>query len=85
MAITHRPAARRIVRNPEVLGGEPIIRGTRVAVRHLVLIWRECGDTHGVLAAYPQLSASDVQEALAYYADHQAEIDRHIAANLAEE
>ena len=85
MATTHRPTAGRIVSNPDVLGGEPIVRGTRLAVRHIVLIWRECGSEHGVLAAYPQLTERDVRDALAYYTDHRTEIDRHIAANLAEE
>jgi len=68
-----------------VLGGEPIVRGTRLAVRHIVLIWHECGSEQGVLAAYPQLTERDVRDALAYYTDHRTEIDRHIAANLAEE
>ncbi len=85
MATTHRPSAGRIVSNPDVLSGEPIVRGTRLAVRHIVLILRECGSEQGVLAAYPQLTERDVRDALAYYTDHRTEIDRHIAANLAEE
>jgi len=68
-----------------VLVGEPIVRGTRLAVQHIVLIWRECGSEQAVLAAYPQLTERDVLDALAYYTDHRTEIDRHIAANLAEE
>lgn len=71
--------------NPDVLGGEPILCGTRLALRHIVLIWRESGSEQGVLAAYPQLTERDVRDALAYYADHQREIDRQITANLAEE
>jgi uncharacterized protein (DUF433 family) len=85
VAITHRPAAGRIVRNPGVLGGEPIVRGTRLAVRHIALIWRERGDAHGVVAAYPQLSEANVQEAVVYYADHQVEIDNFIVTDLGQE
>ena len=85
MATTHRPTAGRIASNPDVLGGESIVRGTRLAVRHIVLIWRECGSEQAVLAAYPQLTERDVLYALAYYTDHRTEIDRHSAANLAEE
>jgi len=85
VAITHRPAAGRIVRNPDVLGGEPIVRGTRLAVRHIALIWRERGDTHRVVAAFPLLSEADVHEALAYYAGHEVEIDNFIVTNPGQE
>ena len=78
-------AAGRIVRNPRVLGGEPIVRGTRIAVRTVVLAAREYDGVGGVLGAYPQLSATDVHDALRYYDAHRAEIDRYIQANLAEE
>ncbi len=83
---TRRPAtAARIVRNPDVLNGEPIISGTRISVRSVVLVWRESGGEPGVLDAYPRLTPQDVQDALAFYRTHQAEIDRHIQANLAED
>ena len=72
------------MQHPRVLGGEPIVQGTRLAVRHVVLTARELGGTAGVLTAYPQLTHADVREALAYYADHTAEIDRYIRENLDE-
>ena len=83
---TRRPSTTsRIVRNPDVLGGEPIIAGTRVPVRAIVLIWRESGDPSGVLDAYPHLTAEAIHDAIAFYRSHQAEIDRHIQANLADD
>ncbi len=85
MAITRRPASGRIVHDRAVLGGEPIIRGTRLAVRHIVLVQRERGSARAVIEAYPQLTEADVDDALTYYAKHRAEVDRSIAANLAEE
>lgn len=73
----------RIVRDPRVVGGEPTVRGTRISVRSVVLGAREYGAPHGVLDAYPQLTAADVHDALAFYEAHRAEIDRYIQANLA--
>jgi len=85
MAIRQAAPKGRIVRNPRVLGGEPIVRGTRIPVRSIVLAAREYDGTEGVLTAYPQLTLIDVQDALAFYAAHKAEIDWDIQANLADD
>lgn len=77
--------AERIVRQPDMLGGEPVVRGTRIPVRSVVLTWREYGGVDGVLDAYPQLSRDDVEAALAFYRAHEAEIDWHIRANIADD
>jgi uncharacterized protein (DUF433 family) len=80
-----RPAINsRIVRNPGVLGGEPIVRGTRISVRSVVLASREYGGSEGVLQAYSHLTLADVHDALAFCAAHNAEIDWYIQANLDE-
>ncbi len=85
MALRRPDASGCVVRNPLVLGGEPILRGTRIPVRSVVLAAREYGSPEGVLDAYPQLSAAAVGEALDFYAEHRAEIDRYIQANLSDE
>ena len=85
MAIRRAAAAERIVRNPQVLGGEPIVRGTRIPVRSVVLAWREYGGLDGVLDAYPQLTPADVRDALAFYDAHTAEIERYLRANLTQD
>jgi uncharacterized protein (DUF433 family) len=77
--------APRIVRNPRVLGGEPIVRGTHIPVRSIVLASREFAEVEGVLDAYPQLTPADVHEALAFYQAHKEEIDRYIETNLLED
>ena len=81
MAVQRLSVAEHIVRNPHVLGGEPVVRGTRISVRGVVLASREYG---GVPQAYPQLTLADVHAALAFYEAHQAEIERRIRANLDE-
>jgi uncharacterized protein (DUF433 family) len=82
VAIRRPTAAGRIVRNPPVLGGEPIVTGTRIPVRGIVLASREYGGAEGALAAYPQLAPADVHDALAYYDTHKSETDRYIQANV---
>jgi uncharacterized protein (DUF433 family) len=57
-----------ITRNPDVLGGKPIIRGTRVAVS-LIVAFSENGLTpEEIVADYPDLTAEDVEAALAFAA-----------------
>jgi uncharacterized protein (DUF433 family) len=58
----------RIVSNPAILGGKPIIRGTRISVE-LILEWVASGATRDdILRKHPHLSAADVEQALAYAA-----------------
>ena len=76
-----QPKLKHITRVPGVVGGEPIVRGTRLAVRHIVLEWRARGSVEGVLDSYPILTKEEVAEALAYYDAHRDEIDEDIRAN----
>jgi uncharacterized protein (DUF433 family) len=70
-----------IVRVEEILGGEPIIRGTRTPVRAVVECWR-FGDTpEEIVRKLPHLRLAQVFGALSYYDDHRAEIDAYIALN----
>jgi uncharacterized protein (DUF433 family) len=84
MAVAQPSPFPRIVRNPRIQGGEPVVRGTRVPVRAIVVAWREYQDMPTMLAAYPRLTADDVTEALAYYEAHRRELDERIRAQLAD-
>ena len=68
----------RIVCRPDISGGEPILRGTRITVRHIVERVQAGQAVDDILAALPHLTAAQVYDALSYYHDHQAEIDRRI-------
>ncbi len=58
----------RIVRDPQICGGEPALRGTRVALR-TVLASLAVGDPiEAILADFPALKAEDVQAAIAFAA-----------------
>jgi uncharacterized protein (DUF433 family) len=58
----------RIVYDPAILGGKPIIRGTRISVE-IILEWMASGATRDdILRKHPHLTAVDVEQALAYAA-----------------
>lgn len=67
-----------IGRDPGISGGEPLIRGTRITVRHIVQLTRSGFAVDQILAAHPHLTAAQVHDALSYSYDHQNEIDRLI-------
>ena len=68
----------RIETDPHILGGEPKVRGTRLPVRTIVVAYQGWGDVDRVLEAYPELTRRDVEDALAYYRTHRAEIDSYV-------
>jgi uncharacterized protein (DUF433 family) len=58
----------RIVRDPQVCGGEPVFKGTRVTLR-TVLASLAAGDSaEAILASFPSLKPEDVQAAIAFAA-----------------
>lgn len=71
-----------IVRTPGYVGGRPRIDGTRISVDILVGYYRIYeGNIAGLRTAFPHLTPEQIEEALAFYADHRAEIDEYILAN----
>jgi len=66
---------------PGVLGGEPVIRGTRVPVRTIVLTWRRGVAPEEITEHFPHITLAQVFEALSYYSDNQNEINRYIELN----
>ncbi|MFL6934996.1 MAG: DUF433 domain-containing protein [Xanthobacteraceae bacterium] len=63
----------RIELNPEIMGGKPVIRGTRVPVE---LILRKLGaglPPEAMLRDYPRLTLDDIRAAQAFAADYLAD------------
>jgi len=59
----------RIVRDSEICGGQPTIRGTRVLILDL-LDWLKEGKTfEEILENFPTISRQDIQEIIAYAKD----------------
>jgi uncharacterized protein (DUF433 family) len=59
-------AHERIEINPEIMGGKPVIRGTRVPVETIL---RKLGAglaPEAILADHPRLTSDDIQAAQAY-------------------
>ncbi len=82
--MTHT-AHRYIVSSPEILGGEPVIKGTRTPVRAIVELWRSGMPAEEITLDLPHLTPAQVFDALSYYSDHTAEINEHIEANRSPE
>jgi uncharacterized protein (DUF433 family) len=56
----------RIIVDPEILAGKPVIRGTRIAVE-LILELLAAGQSESeILANYPGLSREDILASLSY-------------------
>ncbi len=64
-----------------ILGGEPIIRGTRTPVRAIVELYRLGISPEEVPTHLPHLNLAQVFDALSYYSDHSDEINGYILEN----
>ena len=63
---------------PGTCGGRARIAGHRIRVQDIV-IWTEQGQSADeIVGNFPQLTLAEVYSALAYYHDHQVQIDRAI-------
>jgi uncharacterized protein (DUF433 family) len=69
------PAQERIVVNPDIMLGKPIIRGTRITVEIILRKLGEGATPKDLLEAYPHLTAEDIQAAMTYAADTLAHED----------
>jgi uncharacterized protein (DUF433 family) len=56
----------RIIVDPKVLVGKPIIKGTRIAVEFITELLAEGWSHTQILSNYPQLKEDDIRAALAY-------------------
>jgi uncharacterized protein (DUF433 family) len=52
--------------NPEICGGKPVIRGTRIMVRNILGMVAGGYTVDRILATYPDLTREDVNAALQY-------------------
>lgn len=56
----------RIVKDPDILGGKPTIRGTRISVQ-IVMEWIESGGTpEMIVKLFPYLKIEDIEQAIEY-------------------
>ena len=71
----------RIVSSPNVLGGKPCIKGTRISVEFILELAASGAGRNEILLAYPHLAADDVEEVL-QYASHFLKNDVILSAEV---
>lgn len=59
----------RIIANPEIMLGKPVIKGTRITVEFILEQLAEGATTEELLLDYPGLIKEDIQACLAYSYD----------------
>jgi uncharacterized protein (DUF433 family) len=75
-----RALATSIIHDKRILGGEPVIEGTRTPVRAVIEYLQLYGSKERVLEALPHLTADQLEAAIAYYEIHPEEVEAHIQA-----
>ena len=51
---------RRVVADPEILGGKPILEGTRLSVEHILGLLAHGMSQNEIVESHPELSIDDV-------------------------
>ena len=64
--MTERP---RILLSPDVFGGKPVIRGTRLAVELVIGLLADGWSERDILTSYPGVAHEDIIACLAYARD----------------
>jgi uncharacterized protein (DUF433 family) len=76
--MTTQSLDRHIVATPGTLGGKPRIEGRRISVEDIAIWHDRLGKSVDEICTEYDLSLAQVHAALAYYYDHQAEIDQNM-------
>ena len=56
----------RIFRDPAIMAGKPVVKGTRIPVERVIQHLADNPDLNDLLQAFPHLTREDVQACLAY-------------------
>lgn len=86
MAIRSRASARQgdgVVQEPGILGGEPVVRGNRIAVRSIVRAFEIHGDRERVLEAFASLRSGQIDAAMRFYEANRELVRGYIEENEA--
>ncbi|WP_205678980.1 DUF433 domain-containing protein [Aquisphaera insulae] len=73
-----------IVSTPDICGGKPRIAGSRIQVKHVVIMHeRESKSPEEIVSEFPHLTLASIYAALAFYHDHREAINAEIASDRA--
>jgi len=76
-----KTTSRYVIRNTNILNGEPIIIGTKTTVRAIIGLWRLGTSPEEIPIHLTHLTLAQVFDALSFYQDNQAEINDYISRN----
>ncbi len=71
--------------DPEIADGRPIIIGTRITVRCIAGYYQMGMSADEILTTLTHLTPSQVHSALAYYFDHQEDVDMDLSESSDED
>lgn len=57
-----------IIRDPQICGGEPVIRGTRVLLRTILASLAEGSSDDEILGSFPAMTGEDLRAVIAFAA-----------------
>jgi uncharacterized protein (DUF433 family) len=69
--------------SPDIRGGKPRVRGTRITVADIVIMHLRLGQSLEEISGRYELPLAAVYAVMAYYYDHRTAVDESIAADLA--
>ncbi len=63
--------------DPKLSGGQPVIRGTRIKVMDIAVRYELMGmSADRIVDEYPHLKLEQIHDALSYYYEHKASLDK---------
>jgi uncharacterized protein (DUF433 family) len=68
LAVQHPTYHERIIQDPEILVGKPVVKGTRISVELVLTKLADNPDLDALFADYPRLTRDDVRACLEYAA-----------------
>lgn len=74
--------SKRIVSDPAILNGKPIVKGTRISVEFILELFRSGMSHEHIMKEYKQLTKEDIEAALTF-AKHAVSRDEIIPMKLA--
>ena len=83
MEMTTKTLNQHIEITPGISGGKPRIAGRRITVENIVIWHERIGKSADEIASDYDITLADVYAALAYYFDHQNEIDQSLEESRA--
>ena len=66
MAKDHATFHERIIQDPQIMVGKPVVKGTRIPVERVIQHLADNPDVNDLFKAFPHLTIEDVKACLAY-------------------